>query len=112
MNPRFSPVVPAVDLVVTSIEQMIDGTNYKTAYASGMKEEVCRLRFVFASSGLGLTHRPWAIAEHDRQRTQLPRHLLPYRIRHLSSTLSGRIDESEAKLVLAVDGDGLGFDDG
>jgi hypothetical protein len=52
---------------------MIDGTNYKTAYASGMKEEVGlfdRLASLITQSTD--TILSCLVAQHDRKRTELP----------------------------------------
>jgi hypothetical protein len=91
---------------------MIDGTNYKTAYASGMKEEVGLFdRLTSLITQFTDTILSCLVAQHDRKRTQLPGHLLSNRLRHLPLTVSDHLDQSPAELVVAFDGDGLGSHD-
>jgi hypothetical protein len=78
---------------------MIDGTNYKTAYASGMKEEVRPPEHLLTPHQLD--NRPANLPpftrpdEHDRQRAQLLGYHLPNRIRHLPTPLPDHLDQDE-----------------
>lgn len=106
---KVSPMLERKSTWLNSFDQMIDGTNYKTAYVSGMKEDVCPAPSVFRE-GSPLTRNLLSV-EAQQQRTEFPRHLLPNRIRHLPPTMPNHPHQGQAELVVALERDGLGYHD-